>query len=386
MPSREELNAELDEEVRQFAELLAEKDDEPTGIPKPVSIEVTETSLDETEFGFGLLDPPEAKAFPGPDDGGGGGGGGGGGPPPPPPNCVGLFGSFQCASVSGSKTKCGFSAFDGSNRRFLIQTFTVTANFILHFDNGACKFDCGVVSGTVRTDSYNIEPCALIGCSGTGTWTVNQSGTVGSCGILTDFETNCVITGCETGIWGGGMAESPIQLVTPTHTGCVYVDCPSGQACPGTIIPVLTSTATEKIWIYTVTPGSGTGQQVLALTNEYTTDMLKDNVIDALPDFPSIPCDPETLEEGQGCECKASIDLPDDELSCSIQRFRYRLTFASPSFPCMLRWHEKEFDGNDVFVVSVARQLIVFPGQTFTPTYQVDEPTTNHHYIVVTQP
>lgn len=58
-----------------------------------------------------------------------------------------------------------------------------------------------------------------------------------------------------------------------------------------------------------------------SLSNEYTTDLLIEDTIDAVPAF--------TGDWSGGCG--ALTDLSDDETACTIQKFRYKLALVVPS-------------------------------------------------------
>jgi hypothetical protein len=62
----------MEEAVRQFAQQIAERDSEATGIPRPAKIEITESAIDLEPFDFGMSRDPSSEARPG------------GSPQPPP--------------------------------------------------------------------------------------------------------------------------------------------------------------------------------------------------------------------------------------------------------------------------------------------------------------
>lgn len=67
------------------------------------------------------------------------------------------------------------------------------------------------------------------------------------------------------------------------------------------------------------------------LSDEFTTDQLKDSVTDALPTYSgTFGCEGD-LDDGQGCDCIASRSLSEDETSYSIERFKYKFRFTHPS-------------------------------------------------------
>ncbi len=62
--TREQLRAEADASVAEFAELIAGQE-ETTGIPRPPKIEVSEIALDVKPFDFGIIAEPETEVFQG---------------------------------------------------------------------------------------------------------------------------------------------------------------------------------------------------------------------------------------------------------------------------------------------------------------------------------
>ncbi len=95
--TREQLRAEADADVAEFAELIAADQSETTGIPKPPNIEVTEITLEPDHFDFGIIAEDEATV----DFVEGGGGG-------PTVNCC-TGATLACDHISASLTKCGYT-------------------------------------------------------------------------------------------------------------------------------------------------------------------------------------------------------------------------------------------------------------------------------------
>jgi hypothetical protein len=77
--TREQIRAEADQAAQEFAEQIAQSENETTGIPKPVKIIITETETDVEPFGLNFEAPETASEAPAAGDGGGGG------EPPPEP-------------------------------------------------------------------------------------------------------------------------------------------------------------------------------------------------------------------------------------------------------------------------------------------------------------
>jgi hypothetical protein len=271
------------------------------------------------------------------------------GPTPPPPDCT-FSASLQCVSASASKSKCGHAEFIVSNPPKIYRVFTGTYTF--YVDGPSCRggVTCwaGVDAVLLKTYTYD-DDCIL-------------ETVITPADEQFDF-TRCFGEILHTGL---GFLCTPV-IVTATNKHCLNVITITDPRC--------TIPETDQI---------STGDETLS--DEYTTDMLKENTIAALPGYPAFPCDPETLEPGQGCNCEASATLSEDESSYSLQRFRYKWTFSAPSTGCTLRWHEVEYDELDNLVASVARSYVVTPGTTETPVYEVLEPETSAHYIVIEQP
>lgn len=81
---------------------------------------------------------------------------------------------------------CGFPAFDGSNRRFLTRTTTLTGSTDEHFhESDTCFYDCMINLNTTRRDSYNNQ-CVLTS-TGSGSGSASWTGDNTAC----YFDSNC---------------------------------------------------------------------------------------------------------------------------------------------------------------------------------------------------
>lgn len=352
-------------------------DSDVTGIPPPPVIELTEVTADPIKFDFLGFGKQAAETTP---SGAAPPGGGG-----VPPTCV-LGQRAFCDPASAFLAKCGFNEYVVANpakpKKFL--TKTTSYNLNVHTTAEDCSVhplcDTQVLDATeywqktetydhtTRTPPSNTCPydCNLDQCTGVNTGDYDVGCGSPPCGI-TPFPVapcNCDwtlgFTGCPT------LYDNCVQAqITVNSSGSTYTS--QQKTMHDVVIPNCNA------------PGgignhcSGGSMYLEQLTDEYTNQMLEDDVLDMLPDFSGF--------YGEWSGCSAYKYRSDNEQTLSIGRFRYKIVFGSPSFPCLVKWHEVEYDENGALVVSVARQFLATVGVTETPVYQVDEPTTDNHYI-----
>lgn len=290
------LRAEIDDAVREFAQQIAERDSETTGIPRPARIDVSESSIENQPFDLDLDREPDVTAATSSGPGGGG---------PPPPDCPAI--SVVCDSISASKSKCGFGEFGTPSsppKYYLTQTETGTGEY--HRTCGDTRDQSQSFSGNCVT-TYDPSTCESSVTTDTGTSAREQGMDTCSMAISICSQTgNCETLGCWVGLptWcancaGGSGSECNCTADSNTSYTCVS-NCDHGppEGC---------------------TECSGTDTRNATLSDEYTTSTLIDNTVSALPDY----------DDDFDDACGASRDLSDDETSYTIQRFKPKFTIAT---------------------------------------------------------
>jgi hypothetical protein len=205
------------------------------------------------------------------------------------------FGQAQpqliCDPISASKTKCGFDAYDGSPGKYLAETVVSTED-----DPPCCvgteTHDAAFTKFYSGTDHYDALTC-LHSLSGSGSFTRTF------CDAHTESGT------------AGPFSDPPYTINSATNKSWDRTrDCGYDPTCPG-----LTCHQ----------------HQDATLSNEYTTEMLISNTVAALPPYPG------TFTGA----CSAYRNLSSDETSYSIQRFKYKFTFATATQPFTIYWVER---------------------------------------------
>ena len=247
--------------------------------------------------------------------------------------------TLACDSVSASKSKCGFQAYDGSAAYYLTKTVDTNFTFSQPISESDCGSDTGTYSGSLSAnDIYSVDPSTCeTSCAGTGSAessytllysSVSCSGTRNmACGFFvgTFHEIFC---GTDFGVTPWTNLDLLIDGENVPNSQCV---APSG-------IPSITTTATTKTLSFT-----GRGDLSATLSNEYTTDQLKTNVDSALPPYCGVfGCFGRSgcTTAGQGCSCSAIYNLSTDETSLTIQRFMAQLSWSDPGTDAIISWTE----------------------------------------------
>lgn len=252
--------SDIDDEVRNFARLLASRRGSSGRQPPPV-IGVSESSFDPTSVDLGINTPPRSEPIPG----------GGGGvlilPPPSPTGacclpdgggctvltssaCDALGGTWQGEDVPcfpdpcpplPSCALCYFLAFDGSGRKFL--TRTVQSNGTITCPDCIAASYLGVSETWTaqKVESYAPGSCTL-SCSYSGSGSATSDETGLSCrGVPISCATEGSSVGIISGLTWSGHCDDCDDLTAPCF--------PSSGETPPT--PSESHTATEKTETFT---------------------------------------------------------------------------------------------------------------------------------------
>lgn len=203
-----------------------------------------------------------------------------------------------CDSVSASKTKCGFAPYTGDTSPVATRYTTQTAHTEIHTanDSGSCH---AIMDVTTVQDCINGVTCSG-GCNNSGATVPPYTHTWVPSGAACDFDSSSFSPCCNFG--STTISTSATSQVITSSIG----SCPAGSS------QVVTKT----------------------LSTLYTTDQLKTNTEDALPDYSGF--DDDHSVSGQGITCSAFRGLSADETSHSIRRFKYKVRHY-PTASCYLR-------------------------------------------------
>jgi hypothetical protein len=237
--------------------------------------------------------------------------------------------TLVCDTVSASKSKCGFPQFDAAD--CVNPSFTGPIKFYLYQHD---HFDSYDVSHNLVCFSDYIS--------------------------YYDPDASCAVTNIPTGSCGGQIGK---------YT-CVCADNPAPCLQPGVACNSPTVTATT--YTCNTEPAPEPVHLTAELSEEYTTDLLHDKAVDALPPY----------DDDFNDSCSASRDLSDDESSLTIQRFRYKFTFTAAPADCLLCWVER-FTPDEGDVVDTLVCESVSTGQTETTVREVLEPDTDGEITIV---
>lgn len=268
--------------------------------------------------------------------------------PHPPGVCPDV--TLLCEQISSSLCKCGFLDFVNGTKHYLNSALTCDE---LGVSTGDCTapgaHDCraGVYDtltshGVASASAHYDEHCARIDDGGSFTATqtvVNCSGDTHNC--------NTSSSGVE-------------------HYDTFF--CFSSSS-----IYTESSSVTEDSETITRTYPDGT---VITFTNnlsnEYTTELLKSNTVDALPDYTDV--------FGSHL-CQASTNLATDESCYAISRFKYKFTFSSAPAGMRISWKEHtHFDTGTSFDTPIS--WTASGGETESPVFEALEPTSNGTVVI----
>jgi hypothetical protein len=311
--------------------------------------------------------------------------------------------TLVCNSISASKSKCGFGEWEGyvsTPPKFYLsyvrtQTGSHTWRQISYQPSGPPDFVC---TGTVITDgdetrtsslaedfeqSYN-SSCELETLVSTASSDDIDSISGTLCSSSTDL--HCwTVPGC------GGGGDTHTTTITATSTVKTTTDDFAGSNSPH--YPTCLQC-----------DHSGSIVKTETLSDEYTTELLKTNTGDALPDYAAcFGCDGSSedcsaLISGQNCTCSAFRNLSTNETSYTIRRFKYKFKFPNPGTDGYLKilWNETfkptlsagvtycgstyatgAEDPNPAHWTTSAMSEIFGSGDTESSEHEVTEPSSN---------
>jgi len=180
--------------------------------------------------------------------------------------------------------------------------------------------------------------------SGTGTYTVDGEGN------------------CSGPIWNG-------------NTEVIVKSCCGGG--PDCIDGILTATGdfpcNPTLGCYSCNFDNSDDSTSNSYSNEYTTNQLIFNTIAALPAYDDVYDD----------SCSASRNLSSDELSYSIQRFKYKFTFSSAVEAFTIYWTERFSPSGGGSFTDTDKSESQAINDTESNVFEVDEPNSNGSITIV---
>lgn len=336
---------------------------ETTGIRPPPTITETITELEGNLFGLEFEKFPEAEVLP-IEEGGGGF-----------PNCD-FAATLVCDSVSASRSKCGFTEYASPSdppKYYLVEDYSSlrTISPLSCLDSNH-HFTCDpeLTCIATRNITYDSETCVPTttgssdpGAAGNTAHEVLCDGTViDPAGDCHDLETTIRFNGVTT--------QTTIDY-TPaddhhTNTGCTPVD------------------VTLHL------------EGHIALSDEYTTDMLISNTEGSLPSYsdcfgcgdcvpyPDCDCGVPNCSCSEDCLCNSYRNLSDDEVDYSITRTEYKFIWDDPApANCTLRWciQTTDLDGNVTGYEEMT--FDVETGSTESDVFELLEPPDNGYKYII---
>ncbi len=382
--------------------------------------------------------------------------------------------TLVCDSISAHKGKCGVLGFVESNPPHYYLT-RVTTNDLSNTsaEDSECTGNFHPVIPDIHQDGHSdssltihcelaeqySRPCCTFASAFSGTYSGTTNASGHSCNypggppipFSNTHSTECTNDGSG---WVGGMGvdctvaycpicdpSAPGYTISTTETevhihcgestsfsftypcvvggefDCCTVACPEGGVF-GTGSRSISSSASTDV--------------VQTLSDEYTTQNLIDDTVDALPSYsgcwncrdthgelcpltctdctdggggPCNPCPPHSGcdcvddngdpcspcgpcgtagEQTRGCECVAIRDLSDEENLYRIQRFKYKFTFPAPlQQSCTICWVERTVYDNGDPDTDTKHSELVPAGSTESMVHQAFEPSTNGNVRVV---
>ena len=248
--------------------------------------------------------------------------------------------ALSCDTINASKTKCGLSPYQDSEVGPYGGDALILGDHYLEIQKNDCLSGnsgfVGVGSVVDPNKVYLVETQTWIYCPDPADCDCADA-VCSAEGTMTKTETWTVATPCTN------------EVVISGHA---VVTCSSPLCFNG-------ATFDDALVLYCVKIDA-------VRSSEYTTVMLKDNTIAALPAYPGTFMG----------TCSAIRSLSDDETSYSIQRFKPQFTFASSGVSRTL--HYKEHLVPDVGSPSdIARTISVSSGTTSVIGATVIEPSVN---------
>jgi hypothetical protein len=234
-----------------------------------------------------------------------------------------------CDSISASNSKCGFLS--GLGKYYLEEIHYFTIANTVSSGGGCPPADCSGYFGSpgpfyqnasqTIVGTYDPDTCLL-------TWECSGSSASGGCNFddcTSDYTTN------PSGpyFWNACLASGPFGQCA--SSGCF--------AQTGNVVDSSTDTFFSEHQTYADSGNSSSDYWSLA--NEYTTALLISSTEGKLPAYSgNYGCDGDHSVSGQDCDCSAYSNLPDDESSYTIRRFKFKATFAADVADRTIYWTE----------------------------------------------
>lgn len=260
--------------------------------------------------------------------------------------------SLVCDSVSASKSKCGFIAFDGSGKRYSSYELTRSGSYSASQTLSGCSpassnftstFTSNVAESTKKHYAAN---CAIVVDSTTASSDSERKfkGTTNySCSSTTD-------TGCwYPGFTSCGASPDPVTVITAASLTTTRSHVQSGDSSSA-----CNDASGNPVSAHCSATGSESNDETLS--DEYTTAILKTNAVAALPVYSGFAGPHST--PGQGTTCSANATLSSNEYSYSIRRFKYKFIFSDAAPVGAVAYWTKRF-------IPTLTASVVYNGATY---------------------
>jgi hypothetical protein len=236
---------------------------------------------------------------------------------------------LACDSISASKSKCGFY----NQGKYWLRK---------NFDIELINYFASCTSGQLGCVNYD-----------TGPYPSAYYGTQTESTLVKDYQeyVDCVLQNPV-------MRSANYEVIT-----CRYF---SDHNCVTEIVPQYVCSAPNIGYCGC----NGSYNEVVcppSYSNEYTTEMLISNTIAALPPYPG------TFTE----VCSAYRNLPPEETSYTVRRFRYKFTFAAAAQPFVIHWVERFTPEGNGSPSDTSQSEQIPIGATESSLHEVLEPASN---------
>jgi hypothetical protein len=286
--------------------------------------------------------------------------------------------TIKCEDVNLEATKCHFSSLDGSNpnKRWRTKTTELTdygdSNFF-----GACT--CQAHLHRTTTETY------LRAVDEFGNW-CTQSITCVDDGSYYDLTDN-VANGCHN-TNGLNPGHFPCNFCVSNCISCLPANCCNAAWLSGSPGETFAESACSG-------DDSGFGGTTctkdtkITLSDEYTDDQLKDDVIARMPAFTNVfsddtGCtDPYVTPPFASCNCEAFLNFSSDRLTCSARKFQYKFVYVNnPPNGFTIYWNEHFVPDGGGSPTDTAKSFTFNGSVNESDVYVVDVPTTEGYTVI----
>ncbi len=257
--------------------------------------------------------------------------------------------SLVCDSISASKSKCGGTGIDPTS----YGCFGLPNHRYLDLETSGCRNPVDDCAGFFSTPNDYFPPKIYT--------VINTTYGGVSCpdGCSPPDCTPCVTTGSLNYTHNYCTGEDTCDGSIHTDEGCAGGPYDGDCSSP--------SFANSTLSIH--------------FTTEYTTELLESNTIAALPDFSGF--DGPHDQPGQGTSCSAIRNLGSDEVSYSIQRFKYKFIFGAATAAFTIYWTERFAPSGGGGFTDTDKQETETIGNTESSVFEIDEPDSNGTTTIV---